>query len=63
MNKIICGICKKEIKGLAVLSPTLNESERCMCPSCFKKKYPVNKKELAKMIGDDEWMSFLKKEC
>jgi hypothetical protein len=54
MNKIICGICKKEIKGLAVLSPTLNESERCMCPSCFKKKYPVNKKELAKMIGDDE---------
>ena len=57
-NKMVkakaCAFCKKEVKGLAVLSPTLNESERCMCPSCFKKKYPVNKKELAKMIGDDE---------
>ena len=38
-NKIKCTNCGKEIKGVGVMSPTLNAKRRCMCMSCAKQVY------------------------
>ena len=33
-----CSNCGKEIKGCAVMSPTIDEKKRHMCPECAKKE-------------------------
>ena len=52
--KPICGICKKEIKGLMVLSPNLDETKRSICENCFKKLYQSKKlKDWKELLGEN----------